>query len=64
MDAKLNHAVPNRAGVPKVTESNPRNALTNSIAGRAVTKPAKPLRERFAAVCVGIDANLLLDRHL
>ncbi len=64
VDTKLIHTVPDRAGVPEVAESNPCNALTDSVAGRSITQPAKPLRERLAAVRAGVDADFLLDRHL
>ena len=64
MDTKLLHTVPDRAGVPEVAESNPRDALADTVAGRSITKPAKLLREWFAAVRAGVDADFLLDRHL
>ena len=64
VDAKLLHALADRAGIPKVPKSNPSDALADTVASASIPKPSEPLCERLRAVRAGIDPDLLLDRRL
>jgi hypothetical protein len=64
VDTKFIHTVPDRAGIPKIAEANPSNALTDTVAGGSITKPSQPLGKRLAAIRTGVDVNFLLDRHV
>jgi hypothetical protein len=63
MDTKFIHTIPDRAGIPKISEANPSNALTDTIAGGSITKASQPLGKRLAAIRAGVDVNFLLYRH-
>jgi hypothetical protein len=63
VDTKFIHTVPDRAGIPKITEANPSNALTDTVAGGSIAKPSQPLGKRLAAIRTGVDVNFLPDRH-
>jgi hypothetical protein len=62
-DAKLLHALAHGAGVAKVAQAHPRNALTDAVSSGSIPKPSDPLGKRFTAVRAGIDPDLLLVRH-
>jgi hypothetical protein len=62
-DAKLLHALAHGAGVTKITQAHPRNALTDAVSSWSIPKLSKPLGERFTAVRAGVDPDLLLIRY-
>ena len=64
LDAKFVHALAHGTGVAEVAQANPRDALTNSVAGLSISKSSKPMGEGLATVRAGGDPDFLLIRHI
>jgi hypothetical protein len=63
LDAKFMHAFTHGTCVAKVPQSNPRDALTNTVSGLSISKSPEPLGKGLATVRAGVDQDFLLFRH-
>jgi len=63
LDAKFMHAFTHGTCVAKVAQSNPRDALTNTVSGLSISKSPESLGKGLTTVRAGVDPNFLLFRH-
>jgi hypothetical protein len=63
MNAQLEQPRSERASITEVPQSHTRDALSDPVACRPISKTPEPIRERLTAVRTGIDTDILLYRH-
>jgi len=64
VDTQFVNTLADASCVTEVAQAEARNSLANTISAGTIPKPTQPLCEWLAAIRSGVDANILLDRHL